>query len=129
MYAEDLDIGWRLHAAGYEMVYEPGARVLHEVSAATRQAFVDDREERHIAAAYAWMARRRGIWSAWSYAAVNAAGSWIRALFLAVAARANPARYAGRRDLARYYVSLHRLGLRRGAHIIDAVPDSEPGGG
>jgi GT2 family glycosyltransferase len=32
-YFEDVDVAFRLHRAGYEVVYEPAARVLHHVSA------------------------------------------------------------------------------------------------
>ncbi|MCW3011198.1 MAG: glycosyl transferase, family 2, partial [Solirubrobacterales bacterium] len=35
LYAEDLDLGWRLARAGRPRRYVPGARVRHEVSAAT----------------------------------------------------------------------------------------------
>ena len=36
MYAEDLELGWRLHDAGWATRYEPGARVLHADGAADR---------------------------------------------------------------------------------------------
>ncbi len=39
MYAEDIEIAWRLHAAGYDFRYEPAARVHHAGSAAALQAF------------------------------------------------------------------------------------------
>src|SRR5581483_2913353 len=39
MYAEDLDLGWRLHDAGWSTRYEPAARVLHADGAATAVAF------------------------------------------------------------------------------------------
>ena len=52
MYAEDLDLGWRLQKGGWVTLYEPRAVVHHEVSAATRQAFAEDRQARHISAAY-----------------------------------------------------------------------------
>jgi GT2 family glycosyltransferase len=32
-YFEDVDVAFRLHRAGYEVIYEPGSRVLHHVSA------------------------------------------------------------------------------------------------
>jgi len=122
MYAEDLDIGWRLHTGGWKLIYEPNAHVQHEVSAATRKAFVNNREERHIGAAYTWMARRRGMAATWAYAGLNVVGSRLRALALTPAAKANPSRYAERRDLANYYATLHRLGLRSRARLL------EPGG-
>ncbi len=39
MYAEDLDIGWRLARAGWATRYVPGAHVEHESSASTEQAW------------------------------------------------------------------------------------------
>lgn len=125
MYAEDLDIGWRLRDAGWRLTYEPAAPIRHEVSAATKQAFTDDREERHIAAAYAWMARRRGMASTWGYAGLNVGGSSMRWLFLSFAAKLSPERFEARRDLARYYASLHRLGLRRRSRLLAAAGAAE----
>ncbi len=61
MYAEDIDIAWRLAEAGLGIGYEPAARVRHAGSAAAVQAFGDERSARHIRAVYAWMARRRGL--------------------------------------------------------------------
>ena len=42
MYAEDLDLAWRLAAAGWARRFVPAARVGHEVAAATGQRFGDD---------------------------------------------------------------------------------------
>ena len=39
MYAEDLDIGWRLARAGWATRYEPSAEVEHELGAATRKVW------------------------------------------------------------------------------------------
>lgn len=128
MYAEDLDLGWRLARGGWRTRYEPRARVRHEVSAAARKAFAEDRHARHIAAAYTWMARRRGISSAWVYAALNVAGATGRWLAFAALARAAP-RFASVRDRERRYMSLHRSGLRLRNRLIagDGPGDHEPG--
>ena len=118
MYAEDLDLCWRLRRAGWRVAYEPRAEVRHEVSAATRAAFAGERERRHIAAAYAWMARRRGIGAAWAYAAINVAGAGIRLLALVPLAAVLPERFGrSRRRLARY-LRLHRAGLRRRRRLV-----------
>lgn len=37
MYAEDVDLCWRAHEAGWRVVYEPAARVLHIQGASTEQ--------------------------------------------------------------------------------------------
>jgi N-acetylglucosaminyl-diphospho-decaprenol L-rhamnosyltransferase len=119
MYAEDLDIAWRLAAADHVTRYVPAARVRHEVSAATRQAFADERTARHVGAAYEWMARRRGVASARAYAAIHTAGAALRLAAFTALARLRPARYAARRDLEALYMRLHARGLRTN-------PDGEP---
>ena len=49
MYAEDLDLGWRIARAGCTTHYVPSARVLHHASAATTQAWGDERTLRRAA--------------------------------------------------------------------------------
>jgi GT2 family glycosyltransferase len=113
LYAEDLDLAWRLRNGGWPTLYEPGARVRHEVSAAARQAFADDdRDARHIAAAYRWMARRQGSLATATYAALNWLGSAVRWLLLTPAALVRPKRYGPRRARYRRYLPLHRRGIR-----------------
>src|SRR5256885_5752356 len=46
MYAEDIDLQWRLARAGWQVLYEPAAHVRHEVSAATGKGFGDRRRQR-----------------------------------------------------------------------------------
>jgi N-acetylglucosaminyl-diphospho-decaprenol L-rhamnosyltransferase len=112
MYAEDLDIGWRLHKAGWTTRYEPSARVEHESSASTDQAFGDaGKVERWQRSTYAWMLRRMGAPRTRAVAAIQIAGQAARLLWLIPAARVAPARYAGRRDAARWWIRLHRAGL------------------
>lgn len=64
LYAEDIDIAWRVARAGWSVRYEPSAVVCHEVSAATGGAFGAERFPRQVRAIYAWLARRRGVWVA-----------------------------------------------------------------
>jgi N-acetylglucosaminyl-diphospho-decaprenol L-rhamnosyltransferase len=111
MYAEDLDLCWRLRQAGWLTFYEPAAVVEHEVGAATRQAFAEERDRRHISAAYVWMAKRQGRVAASAYAAVNWLGSVVRWLALTPLARARPERYAASRASLRRYAGLHWRGL------------------
>jgi N-acetylglucosaminyl-diphospho-decaprenol L-rhamnosyltransferase len=112
MYAEDLDLGWRLRQAGWRTRYTPSAVVLHEESAATRSAWGEERHRRWHEASYAWMARRRGAAVARSVAAINVAGQ------LARVAWRSPGALAGReRALAARYSALvtarnHAVGLR-----------------
>jgi N-acetylglucosaminyl-diphospho-decaprenol L-rhamnosyltransferase len=79
MYAEDLDLGWRIARAGYTTRYVPSARVLHHASAATTQAWGDERTLRWLRSTYAWMLRRRGPVRTRITAAINVAGAYARA--------------------------------------------------
>src|SRR5205807_1357317 len=79
MYAEDLDLGWRLRKAGWTARYVPDALVVHDESAATQQAWGDSRHERRHASMYDWMERRRGIVVARAAASINVLGYFFRA--------------------------------------------------
>ena len=118
MYAEDIDLAWRLRERGLRVRYEPGARVAHAVSAATTKAFGDaGRERRHMAASYAWMLRRQGAVRTRLAAAAGAAGSAVRfALYAALAPFGE--RWRARRDQHLRYVRRHLLGLRPKAKIL-----------
>jgi GT2 family glycosyltransferase len=113
LYAEDLDICWRLARAGWSTRYEPAAVVHHAVSAATARAWGDDRDVRAQACAYAWMARRLGPARARLVAGLNVAGVLARWAPLAVAAGLDPGRYAPARDRHRGYLRMHATGLGR----------------
>lgn len=102
MYAEDLDLGWRLHRAGWLTVHEPAAVVDHDGSVATTAAFGDERRARWQEATYSWMRRRRGPARTAAMAAVNAAGAAVR---LALGR-------AGTRADNRDWLRLHLRGLR-----------------
>jgi N-acetylglucosaminyl-diphospho-decaprenol L-rhamnosyltransferase len=112
MYAEDLDLGWRLARAGWATRYVPAARVRHQSSAATAQAWGDERTARWLASTYAWMLRRRGAPVTRAVAAVNIAGALARATLLAPAARIAPGRFAHARAANAGWARLHRIGLR-----------------
>jgi GT2 family glycosyltransferase len=108
MYAEDLDIGWRLAEAGWPTRYVADARVLHESSAATLQAFGAERERtlRWQRNTYAWMLRRRGRTRTRAVAAVNVAGAAVRCAVSALRGRADArATYA-------FWARAHASGLR-----------------
>jgi GT2 family glycosyltransferase len=89
MYAEDLDLGWRLARAGWHTRYEPSARVHHDAWAATTQAWGDERTARWQRATYAWMLRRRGVARTRTAAALNVGGALGRAALFPRARRAN----------------------------------------
>jgi N-acetylglucosaminyl-diphospho-decaprenol L-rhamnosyltransferase len=116
MYAEDLDLGWRLHDAGWVTRYEPRARVLHADGAATAVAFGEDRVGRFTRATYSVIRRRRGVLSAWTTAAVNLVGAAARVVWmtpLAIVFR----RWRGPRRECLRWVAAHRQGLRSPAAL------------
>jgi N-acetylglucosaminyl-diphospho-decaprenol L-rhamnosyltransferase len=78
LYAEDVDLGWRLGRAGWQTLYEPAARVRHASGAAARQAFGEAPYARWMAATYDWIERRRGRPRRIATAAINLAGSLAR---------------------------------------------------
>jgi N-acetylglucosaminyl-diphospho-decaprenol L-rhamnosyltransferase len=119
MYAEDLDLGWRLRRARWTTRYEPAAIVRHEGSAAAEQAFGDDQVNRWMRASYSWMARRRGVVRTWTCAALNCAGAAARLAFNSPAARIRPDRFGPLRDENRIWLRAHRTGLQS-AHALRA---------
>ena len=109
MYAEDLDLGWRLREAGWHTRYVPEALVDHESGAAAQQAFGDSgRTERWQHETYAWMERRMGRGRTRTVAAIHVAGQAVRLAALAPLARVAPGRFARRRDAARWWLGMHR---------------------
>ncbi len=83
MYAEDLDLGWRLSERGWITRYEPSATVRHVSGAATATAFGDGQRARFLAATYALLARRRGATRMRVTAALNIAGAAGRLAWMA----------------------------------------------
>jgi GT2 family glycosyltransferase len=115
MYAEDLDLGWRLRRAGWTSRYEPAARVAHAESAATVQAWGHERHAQWHASTYAWLARRRGPAFASMITAVNVAGFLLRAIALAPAAAAGSERARGLRRDSLNAARAHAIALRPGS--------------
>jgi N-acetylglucosaminyl-diphospho-decaprenol L-rhamnosyltransferase len=112
MYAEDLDLGWRLHEAGWRTRYEPEAVVHHDESAAVGKAWGGGRYERWHRSTYAWMLRRRGALRTRLVALANVAGYGARAALLAPGAALRLGRAKQRRRDAVNAVRAHRIGLR-----------------
>jgi N-acetylglucosaminyl-diphospho-decaprenol L-rhamnosyltransferase len=112
MYAEDLDLCWRLADHGYGVRFVPSARVRHRVAAAADQAWGDARTERWLAATYAWMERRRGRAAARAYAALNLLGAAARWAALRPLAALRPARWARPAAEMGRWTRLHLAALR-----------------
>lgn len=119
MYAEDLDLGWRLRRAGWVTRYEPRARVRHAAGAAAGQAFGHEMVARWMAASYGWMVRRRGIARTWAVAAVNTAGAAALTVLAAGLAKVWPRRYLHRRAEHLRWLRAHRNGLRSRRRLLD----------
>jgi GT2 family glycosyltransferase len=120
LYAEDLDLCWRLARVGWRTRYLPDARIDHAVSAATASRWdAAERAVRTQRSAYAWMLARRGRARTRAVALAHLAGPAVRARLYALAARAAPGRYAARRDRQRLYAAMHRTGLEP-AHELEA---------
>src|SRR5205807_725487 len=83
MYAEDLDLGWRLAGAGWHTRFEPSAVVRHQGSAAARQVWGEARTDQWLRSTYAWLLRRRGPVVTRTIALVNTLGAATRFLLLA----------------------------------------------
>jgi len=111
LYAEDLDLGWRLRRAGWATRYVPEAVVEHEAAAATAQVFDDGRTERWQGATYAWMLRRRGWLRTRTVAGLNLAGAALRWAALTPVARARPERFGPRRRELAGWTRAHATGL------------------
>lgn len=119
MYAEDLDLGWRLRDAGWVLRYDPRARARHASGASTIPAFGDDRQRRFMRETYAVIERRRGLSVARVTAAINVAGAAGRVAWMTPPALFSR-RWRARRRETMAWVTAHREGLR-------ASPAEEPG--
>jgi GT2 family glycosyltransferase len=111
MFAEDLDLGWRLRDRGWVTRYEPLARVLHSSGAATGPAFGSRRAARFMAATYAMLARRRGRATALLTGALNVGGAAARLAWMAPLALLLPRWREPAADNARW-LRAHVAGLR-----------------
>ena len=111
MYAEDLDLSWRLSLAGWRTWFEPSAVVRHAGAASTSQAWGDELTEQFMWSTYAWMLRRRGLAVVRMTALVNLLGAVARAAVLSVRAWRDPERFGYRRARALEWARVHRIGL------------------
>jgi N-acetylglucosaminyl-diphospho-decaprenol L-rhamnosyltransferase len=113
MYAEDLDLGWKLREHGWATRYEPRAVVDHESAAATTKAFGGQEEimARWQRSTYGWIARRRGPLRARLVAGMNFAGCGLRYLALTPASWVVPARWGERRRALGRWTLVHAAGM------------------
>lgn len=106
MYAEDMDLGWRLRRTGWRTELEPAAQVMHIGNAAGSVEFGEDRQARWLDATYDWFVLTRGSTHARAWAAANVLGLTVKLLVLRTrAASATPHRS--------WLSTLRRLHLQR----------------
>lgn len=97
MYAEDLDLAWRLREKGWRRVYVPKAEVTHVRGASTHDAFGGATGTVEITrAGYHWLKTRRGPAMMWLVAAATMVGLAARVGVYAVgrALGASPSPYS-----------------------------------
>lgn len=112
MSAEDLDLGWRMRAAGWATRYEPLAEIEHAESAATTQVWGRQLHLHWQRCAYAWMLRRRGRIPTAAVGLVNFAGSAARyAAYTALAHARAPEPWLARREGLGRWTLGHRYAL------------------
>jgi GT2 family glycosyltransferase len=104
MYAEDLDLGWRLHRHGWSTRYVPAAVVQHESAASTSALWGEERTVRWQAATYDWLRRARSPLAARAVYSLNVAGAAVRG------------RGSGwQAERSRRWADVHRRAWREGA--------------
>jgi len=111
MYAEDLDLGWRLNQAGWATRYEPRAVVGHQSAAATTQLFGFELAPHWQRSTYGFIARRRGMARARAVALLNLLGALWRWGRLVPRSLADPARYAEPRRAHGRWILVHLKAL------------------
>jgi len=122
MYAEDLDLGWRLAKAGWTTRYEPRAVVHHHESAASKVAFGGQEGvvDKWVRANHAWMVRRQGLARTWASSAITAAEAGLRVAALGLLARRSPERFGEKLAWARRDLRGARSGLRPKSELLKA---------
>lgn len=121
MYAEDLDLGWRLRRAGWATRYEPTAVVDHESAAATTQLFGPELAPHWQRSTYGFLARRRGTANARAIALLNLAGAIWRWARLVPRALARPARYGPHCRAHARWILVHFDALRAPGSTLRAT--------
>lgn len=118
MYAEDLDLGWRLAGAGWPTRYVPGAVLDHESAASTTQLFGPELAPHWQRSTYGVLARRRGALRTKLVALLNVLGAVREWAWL----RARPRRHSRElRDAHRRWIGVHLAALRTPASELREV--------
>lgn len=121
LYAEDLDLGWRLHRAGWPTRYEPRAHVDHEEAAATTQLLGPEVAPHWQRATYGVLARRRGTANARAVAFLNLIGATWRWARIVVRSAREPGEHAENRRAHGRWVLVHARALDPRVRLEDLV--------
>lgn len=78
MYAEDLDLAWRMTQAGWEVWFEPTSTFRHVLNVSGEQKFGTARTQAHIGNALSFYVRAHGILPAVAWWTLNVLGSIVR---------------------------------------------------
>lgn len=111
MYAEDLDLGWRLRRAGWATRYEPRGLVEHDAGSATLKLFGPELAPVWQRSTYGFLARRRGVAYARMIALLNLVGALPRWARVALRSVLDPGQRSARRAHGRW-VRVHLRALR-----------------
>ena len=129
MYAEDIELCWRLRRAGWAIRLEGDVVVEHEGNASGAQAWGSTRTVRWLVPTLEWFARDRGGLRLRLWAAVNVvAYAWLRAKWRLLA-RLRPRRFghlAGWAADAAAPASVHRQVLRGGPAAVHHLAAGPP---
>ena len=117
MYAEDLDLGWRLHRAGWATRYEPRAAVDHESAASTTQQWGVELAPHWQRSTYGFIARRLGTTRLRAIAAIYVVGTALRWVIRAPSARRNGGRELDEHRAWGRWVMVHVRALRAGSDL------------
>jgi GT2 family glycosyltransferase len=121
MYAEDLDLGWRLAMAGRPTRYVPAAHVEHESAASTTQLFGPELAPHWQRATYGCLARRRGVARTKAVAALNAVGAALRWAKVLPRSLRDPGRFAALRQAHWRWVLVHVDAVRASGAELKAL--------
>ena len=129
MYAEDLELCWRLHRNGWRVRLEGDIAVPHVGNASGAQAWGDQRTVRWLVPTYQWYEQARGAAAARRWAGVNAACLWWLRLKWRALARLRPRRfghYAAWAAEAVAPLAVHREVRRKGVAAVAALAGGPP---
>ncbi len=117
MYAEDLDLCWRLRQCGWKVVLDGTVTVPHAGNAAGEVGWGSEREVQWMDAVYDWYRLERGPAAVRTWAAINLIAATTKVMFIHAACAVRPSlrtRLRNRASLRRGVVTTHGRKLLSG---------------